>query len=255
MFGGLHIELAAIGNWLEDSGWSNAIVQSGVASPGTADSFITASHITRTRHAHQVTASALYILLKRAYVHYTASLDEGIDPLEFETWRKQREESVPQFQYWSITLDFELAVLIFVRSLRERNFQLYIDSLTVLVPWFFALNHTNYARWLPVHIRDMMTLAQIHPAVAREFEAGKFVVRKTCHSFSSLPIDQAHEQNNKRVNGDGGAVGLTQSTSQLLRWMVAGPEVARAIGEFELSQELLQHTRTKLLDGLHPNFR
>ena len=31
----------------------------------------------------------------------------------------------------------------------------------------------------------------------------------------------------------GGAVGLTDNTSALRRWMVAGPEVARVIREFE----------------------
>ena len=40
MLGGLHIELAvlkAIGSWIEDSGWTNALVQAGVTTPGTAD--------------------------------------------------------------------------------------------------------------------------------------------------------------------------------------------------------------------------
>ena len=169
MFGGLHIELAAlkaIGNWLEDSGWTNAVAQSDLASTGTADSFIKASHISRTRHAHQVTASALYILMRWAYTQYTSTLDENADPSPFDAWKKQKEVDVPQFQYWSITLDFELAILIFVRLLREGNFQLYIESLTKLVPWFFALNHPNYARWLQVHICDMISLSSTHPTVA-----------------------------------------------------------------------------------------
>lgn len=57
MLGGLHIELTALkalGKWLDDSGWSSALVQAGIATTGTADSFHKASHITRTRHAHQV---------------------------------------------------------------------------------------------------------------------------------------------------------------------------------------------------------
>ena len=69
MFGGLHIELAAlkaIGNWLEDSGWTNALVQAEVTTPGTADSFLKATHVSRTRHAHQVTAAALDILMHKA---------------------------------------------------------------------------------------------------------------------------------------------------------------------------------------------
>ena len=50
--------------------------------------------------------------------------------------------------------------------------------------------------------------------------------------FSSIPIDQAHEQNNALIKGDGGGVGLTDNPSALLCWMIAGPEVVRAIEEF-----------------------
>ena len=38
---------------------------------------------------------------------------------------------------------------------------------------------------------------------------------KTHSKFSSIPIDQGHEQNNELVKGSGGAVGLTE-TQQLL---------------------------------------
>ena len=64
MLGGLHIELTALkalGKWLDDSGWSIALVQAGIATTGTADSFHKASHITRTRHAHQVRVKTDFI--------------------------------------------------------------------------------------------------------------------------------------------------------------------------------------------------
>ena len=82
ILGGLHIEMAGlkvIGDWLEDTGWVEALVQAKVASAGTAYSFRKASHVTRTRHAHQVTASSLYILLKKSYMyaHYKESLEPG----------------------------------------------------------------------------------------------------------------------------------------------------------------------------------
>ena len=73
----------------------------------------------------------------------------------------------------------------------------------------------------------------MHPEVGAEFSEGKFVVHKTQHSFSGIPLDQAHQQNNKRVKGDGGVVGLTENGAQLQRWMVAGPEVSRVVNEFE----------------------
>lgn len=70
LFGGLHIEMTAlkmIGDLLDGSGWTNAITTAGIATSGTADSFIKASHVTRSRHAHQITAAALSILQHNAY--------------------------------------------------------------------------------------------------------------------------------------------------------------------------------------------
>ena len=60
--------------------------------------------------------------------------------------------------------------------------------------------------------------------------------------FSGIAIDQAHEQNNASVKGDGGAVGLTENPAALRRWMVSGPEMARLIGEFEVSTKKRKKT-------------
>lgn len=56
-----------------------------------------------------------------------------------------------------------------------------------------------------------MALIDKIPEVAKEFSEGNFVVRKSARPFSAIAIDQAHEQNNALVKGDGGAVGLTQN--------------------------------------------
>ena len=77
-----------------------------------------------------------------------------------------------------------------MRSLREGNFQLYKEACASLAPWFFALNSTHYARWLPVHIRDMESLDKEIPSVASEFRKGNFVVQKSHRAFSSIPIDE-----------------------------------------------------------------
>lgn len=94
------------------------------------------------------------------------------------------------------------------------------------MPYFFANNNTNYVRWLPVHLRDMLTLESRHPEVAHEFMKDNFVVHKTKHEFSALALDQAHEQANALIKGDGGAIRLTENPSALRRWMVPGPEVS-----------------------------
>ena len=147
MFGGLHIEMAVwktYGNYLDGSGWTNVITQAGIASSGTADSFLKASHLTRTRYAHQVTDLALAKLQKDAY-QYTK---EAYSTKDENEWRLEMVEKSPKFQYF------------FIRSHCEGNFPLYVESLKALVPWFFALDHHNYARWIPIHIRDMESLPE-----------------------------------------------------------------------------------------------
>lgn len=70
MFGCLHIEMAAfrsLGTLLQSSGWTGALVEAGVASSGTANSFLSTSSVTRTRHMHNVTACCLHMLQKEAY--------------------------------------------------------------------------------------------------------------------------------------------------------------------------------------------
>ncbi len=245
MFGGLHIEMAALkilGDLLEGSGWTGALVQAGVATPGTADSLLKASHVTRTRRAHQVTASSLYLLLQKAYAEYSNDLEEGAHVLPLEEWCSDRAAAHLQAHFWSIILQLELEVMIYVRAVREADFLLYVDALTKIVPWFFALGHTHYARWIPVHLRDMIALKNAHPEVHAQFLKGNFVMKKTTHSFSAIAIDQAHEQNNASVKGDGGAVGLTENPAILRRWMVSGPEMARLIGEFAACTEKRKET-------------
>ena len=41
-------------------------------------------------------------------------------------------------------IDLELCILVFVHSLREADFSMYLDDLTVFVPWLDALGRTNY---------------------------------------------------------------------------------------------------------------
>ena len=47
-----------------------------------------------------------------------------------------------------------------------------------------------------------------------------------------MPLDKSHEQNIVCVKEDGGAVSLTEKPAKLLRWMVAGSEMARVVNEF-----------------------
>ena len=55
-----------------------------------------------------------------------------------------------------------------------------------------------------------------------------------------MPINQAHEQNNKLVKGSGGAVVLMENPLAFRKWMIAGPEQAR-LSEREFITEGYHH--------------
>ena len=115
MFGGLHIEMAAlktIGDWLESSGWAQALVQAEIATAGIADSLHKASHVMRTRKAHQITAAALYILQHHAYENYSLTcLKDGQTQMD---WCDERKQNCPQFWYWATTMELEVCILTYV---------------------------------------------------------------------------------------------------------------------------------------------
>ena len=93
----------------------------------------------------------------------------------FIDWKVRKAAQSPTFQFWDTIMNLEKLILIFVRAHRERNFELYVETLEELVGFLFALDHFNYARWLPIHIRDMKSL----PAVFQEEFKKNWVASKS----------------------------------------------------------------------------
>ena len=96
----------------------------------------------------------------------------------------------------------------------------------------FAMDHFHYARWLAVHVVDLLHLQKNSEETYQEFLKGNFVTQKTCNKFSAMAHDQVHEQLNAMVKGDGGVIGITENDGTLRRWSVAGPETARVLSEY-----------------------
>ena len=98
----------------------------------------------------------------------------------------------------------ELLILMFVRAHREKYFELYVETLEELAGLFFALDHYNYARWIPIHIHYMKSLP-----ITFETESNKhWVVSKTKKIFSCMPLDQVHKQENAKMKSRGGGIGF-----------------------------------------------
>ena len=53
--------------------------------------------------------------------------------------------------------------------------------------------------------------------------------------FSNMSIDQAHEQNDKLVKIDRGAIGILENDTALLDWAISGPQISQMLEIFSIS--------------------
>ena len=124
------------------------------------------------------------------------------------SWVEERSSSSRMFKYWMLVTKFQINYLVFIRSMREGNFKLFVKILISLVKWFFIFDHYNYARWLSVHIQDLMSLPITCPQLYQESERETFVVQISNREFSRIHYDQAHKQSNKTIKSNKGPIDI-----------------------------------------------
>ena len=81
-------------------------------------------------------------------------------------------------------------------------------GLSAMIPWCFAYNNMNYARYLPAYIAEMSHLYNEHPEIHAHFESGCFSVQNygDKNPFGRIPVDQTCEET---VNKDTQTIGGT----------------------------------------------
>ena len=109
----------------------------------------------------------------------------------------------------------------------EGDFPLFVTLLEHVVPWMFFLDHIHYASF-PGGLEKMSN--ESNP-ILEKFNKGYFNVNKTDHPSSSMGVDQAHEQNNKVVKVDGGAIGILENETDSLKSAAAGPIITDLLNQ------------------------
>ena len=230
LFGQLHVEQALLvihGILIKGSGLCEILTQNKFSTIGMSAA-VDVNNIKRARYALQLSLCALFSKLEEAAA-------ENSSTMPAYEWLCQKAPENEVYLYWKMVMELEISILIYVRSIREGNFKLYIETLRKLLKWFFIFDRYNYARWLTVQWFDLKNLESNFPDVYGYFCQGFFSFQKTDREFSQIGLDQVHEQNNAVIKGSGGATDLLNKVdeSALLRWEVCNPELARLLLEFE----------------------
>lgn len=236
MMGFLHVEMCcqeAGGKLMGGSGWERMFVLADIFKPGVASSLLGGKHVKRTRTPYLLTLAWLDILRENAYTEY-CKLNVIHD--SFEAWEQKLFSSSPTAFYWGkIVRDFLLTICYFIHSQRFGNWLDTLRSIDDMCPYFFALGHTSYARWLPVFLRDMYRLPRLHPEIYANFMIGNFVVQRSNKKFSLMGLDQSQEQSIKFLKEDSGPKGLYGRRDEKMVIELSKCEVLRLIDEYESS--------------------
>ncbi len=192
--GFFHIEMASQecgGKLLAGSGSDRLFHLGNVFPMGTARSLLGSGDVKRTRYAYHLTLAFLHKLKLQAYADYCNECNGLPEPIQ--AWEERLSATAPTMHYWKTVTDYLLINCRFVRAQRIGDWPLALSAFKDLCPYFFILGHTNYARWLPVFLRDMARLPLIHPSVHDAFLQGKFVVQRSNKKFSLMALDQSQD--------------------------------------------------------------
>ena len=98
-----------------------------------------------------------------------------------------------------------------IRATREGNWSMHLSSLRGIVPWCFAYDNINYARYLFVYLSKMSHLPEEHPDAFTYVRSGRLSVQlKNSNPFGRVPVDQTCEETvNKDTQTSGGTKGFS----------------------------------------------
>ena len=77
--------------------------------------------------------------------------------------------------FWVSYLDMTEIMLGLIRASREGNWLLHLAAIREMIPWCFAYDKVNYARYLTYYYASMSQLPTEHPDVHAHFMEGSYL--------------------------------------------------------------------------------
>ena len=163
--------------------------------------------------------------------------------------------SSTQFRYWNnFLVDIYPILRDLTRSHREGNWDLHLSAVRRALPLFFAIDRTDYCRWVPLYYEDCLKLQNEFPALYHSFQNGQFVVRHTLRRGSAVPMDEALEQSyNKPVKAAVGIIGITRRKETACKWNIIKHEKAhytKFIEDVSMSRNDDEYSASQVLSQL-----
>lgn len=138
-----------------------------------------ADNLQKSTHDHVFNSQAFQVLFERS--------EEYMEHL--------RKTNGPLSAFWLSYIDMVEPMLYMIRASREVNWMLHLACIRQMLPWCFAYDNTNYARYMSIYYSDMTSLPKEHPQVHVFLEAGGFLDQMSSdNAFGRIPVNQTTEE-------------------------------------------------------------
>lgn len=246
------VVLGCLGKYLKGSGAESILIESSVFGINVVESVLSGRNYNRSLKGMQLLQEAL-IRLELAEFFNQCDLDkyddqinllvqlrsnvngknvqesqkllkdfmETSNPLinDFDDFIRGSRNSSETFRYWDTFIQIMSLLANLLRSDREGNWKLHLQTVQALLPLFAAFDSTNYLRWCSLYLEDMKQLPESAPEVHLAFEEGKFAVKRTPGHFKAVGADMALEQTiNKSQKSASGILGNSRRKQFVAKW-------------------------------------
>ena len=134
-----------------------------------------------------------------------------------------RHENGKLSEFWLSYLDLVEILLGLLRASRKANWELHVSTIRKTIPWCFAYDHVNYARYLASYLSEMSHLEKKHPDVLACLRSGGFSVQiGPMNPFGRIPVDQSCEEAvNRDTQTPGGTKGFSVKPGAVSKYLIA----------------------------------
>ena len=254
----ISVLLSVIGKRFGQAGLRGIIIESGTIEEGFVEAVLNGKAYNRAVRFHKVMFEACMRLIWEGFVEWFEEnqaaeyqlivtlktdvvnfIDNEIDPAMFNEFlssdkldaihvsfqqyaTKLRSDNGTMSAFWISYVDLASLMLHFLSSSREGEWDLHLISISELIPWCFAYNRSNYARYLPWYLLQMINLPTTHPELHKYLkEAGFSTQIGDDNPFGCIPMDQTiNETVNKDTQTPGGTNGFSTKKSAVSRYYI-----------------------------------
>ena len=165
--------LGVIGKRFGDGGLAAIWTEADLVAPGSLNATLSGKQYNRAMRSHKVLFEALYRLQLQGFIS-TLSEDEQSQLLSlsellsanyrdsdqyeqgsqtmsqylarFQHHKSQQSDSNPTYRYWNSYMEMVQTLLTFTRASRTNNWDLHLECVDWMIPWYFAYDRSHYSR-------------------------------------------------------------------------------------------------------------